>query len=63
MTRVPVQIPDTFELRERAVSRVRTLLNRLGYRSLLTVPILREQQIMGGLTVWRRQVGEFSNRK
>jgi signal transduction histidine kinase len=23
------------------------------------VPILREQQIMGGLTVWRRQVGEF----
>jgi signal transduction histidine kinase len=31
----------------------------LGYRSLLTVPILREQQIMGGLTVWRRQVGEF----
>ena len=59
MTRAPVQIPDTFELRERAVSRVRSLLNRLGYRSLLTVPILREQQIMGGLTVWRRQVGEF----
>ena len=59
MTRAPVQIPDTFEMRERAVSRVRPLLNRLGYRSLLTVPILREQQIMGGLTVWRRQVGEF----
>ena len=59
MTRAPVQIPDTFELRERAVSRVRSLLNRLGYRSLLTVPIRREQQIMGGLTVWRRQVGEF----
>jgi signal transduction histidine kinase len=35
------------------------VLNRLGYRSLLTVPILREQQIMGGLTVWRRQTGEF----
>jgi signal transduction histidine kinase len=59
MTRQPVQISDTFELRERAVSRVRPLLNRLGYRSLLTVPILREQQIMGGLTVWRKQVGEF----
>jgi signal transduction histidine kinase len=59
MTRAPVQIPDTFELRERAVSRVRPLLNRLGYLSLLTVPILREQQIMGGLTVWRRQTGEF----
>jgi signal transduction histidine kinase len=35
------------------------VLNRLGYRSLVTVPILREQQIMGGLTVWRRQGGEF----
>jgi len=59
LTRSPVQIPDTFEVRERAVSRVRPLLNRLGYRSLLTVPILREQEIMGALTVWRRQTGEF----
>ncbi|HZI47718.1 MAG TPA: GAF domain-containing protein, partial [Pyrinomonadaceae bacterium] len=59
LTRQPVQIPDTSELRERAVSRVRPLLSRLSYRSLLTVPILREQQIMGGLTVWRKQVGEF----
>ena len=58
-TRAPVQIPDTFDERERSPSRVRPLLNRLGYRSLLTVPLLREQQIMGGLTVWRRQVGEF----
>jgi signal transduction histidine kinase len=58
-TRAPVQIVDTSEERERTVSRVRPVLNRLGYRSLLTVPILREQQIMGGLTVWRRQVGEF----
>jgi two-component system, NtrC family, sensor kinase len=58
-TRAPVEILDTFEPNDRAVSRVRPVLNRLGYRSLLTVPILREQQIMGGLTVWRRQVGEF----
>jgi GAF domain-containing protein/anti-sigma regulatory factor (Ser/Thr protein kinase) len=58
-TRTPVQILDTFEQQDRAVSRVRPVLNRLGYRSLLTVPILREQQIMGGLTVWRRHVGEF----
>ena len=59
ITRAPVQIPDTFDERERSASRVRPLLNRLGYRSLLTVPLLREQQILGGLTVWRRQVGEF----
>jgi GAF domain-containing protein/anti-sigma regulatory factor (Ser/Thr protein kinase) len=58
-TRSPVQIPDTLNQMERAVSRVRPVLTRLGYRSLLTVPILREQQIMGGLTVWRRRTGEF----
>jgi len=58
-TRAPVQIPDSTQETSRTVSRVRPVLNRLGYRSLLTVPILREQEIMGGLTVWRRQVGEF----
>jgi signal transduction histidine kinase len=58
-TRAPVQIPDSTQDSSRTVSRVRPVLNRLGYRSLLTVPILREQEIMGGLTVWRRQVGEF----
>jgi GAF domain-containing protein/anti-sigma regulatory factor (Ser/Thr protein kinase) len=58
-TRAPVQIPDTFDERERSTSRIRPLLNRLGYRSLLTVPLLREQKILGGLTVWRRQAGDF----
>jgi GAF domain-containing protein/anti-sigma regulatory factor (Ser/Thr protein kinase) len=59
LTRAPVQITDTLGQRDGSVSRLRPLLNRLGYRSLLTVPILRDHQIMGGLTVWRRQVGEF----
>jgi GAF domain-containing protein/anti-sigma regulatory factor (Ser/Thr protein kinase) len=59
ITRAPVQIADTFVEGDRPTSRIRPLLSRLGYRSLLTVPILREQQIMGGLTVWRRQVGDF----
>ena len=36
-----------------------TMLARLGYRSLLSIPLLRDQQIMGGLTVWRRQSGNF----
>jgi signal transduction histidine kinase len=35
------------------------MLTRLGYRSLLSIPLLRDQQIMGGLTVWRRQSGNF----
>jgi signal transduction histidine kinase len=35
------------------------LITRFGYRSLLSVPLLREHQILGGLTVLRRQTGEF----
>ena len=58
-TRAPIQVPDISDQREYTGTRVRPMLTRLGYRSLLSVPLLREQQIMGGLTVWRRQSGEF----
>ncbi|MSP40213.1 MAG: GAF domain-containing protein [Deltaproteobacteria bacterium] len=58
LTRAPVQNSDTL-LADRSASRVRPVMTRLGYRSLLSVPILREQQIVGALTVWRRQAGEF----
>ncbi|HEX9145792.1 MAG TPA: ATP-binding protein, partial [Candidatus Binatia bacterium] len=58
-TRTPVQIPDILDQRELTGTRVRPLITRLGYRSLLSVPLLREQQILGGLTVWRRQTGDF----
>ncbi|HSE85957.1 MAG TPA: GAF domain-containing protein [Candidatus Binatia bacterium] len=57
--RAPVQIPDILDQREYTGTRARPLLTRLGYRSLLSVPLFREQQIMGALTVWRRQTGEF----
>ena len=59
ITRSPVQIPDILEQREYTGTSARPLLTRLGYRSLFSVPLLREQQIMGALTVWRRQTGEF----
>jgi len=36
------------------------MLGRLGYRSLLAVPLLREDRIMGGLTIYRRATGNFS---
>jgi signal transduction histidine kinase len=36
------------------------MLSRLGYRSLLAVPLLLEKRIMGVLTVFRREVGSFS---
>ncbi|MFQ5874709.1 MAG: GAF domain-containing protein, partial [Dehalococcoidia bacterium] len=60
--RVPVQVPDILDDREytiRSSSRVRPMMERLGYRSLLSVPLLREQQIMGALSVWRRESGNF----
>ena len=58
-TRAPVQVPDILEQREYTGTRVRPMLTRLGYRSLLAIPLFREQQILGGLTVWRRQSGSF----
>jgi len=59
-TRTPVQILDILDQREFSGTSVRPLITRLGYRSLLSIPLLREQQIMGGLAVWRRKTGEFA---
>jgi GAF domain-containing protein len=59
VAREPVQIPD---ITQGGVyqSRVRDALLRAGYRALLAVPLLREDIIVGGLTVHRRTPGEFS---
>ncbi|RZU00633.1 GAF domain-containing protein [Rivibacter subsaxonicus] len=43
-------------------SRVREILIRLGYRSLLAVPLLREDRLLGGLLVNRKSAGEFAPR-
>jgi signal transduction histidine kinase/putative methionine-R-sulfoxide reductase with GAF domain len=55
--REPIQWPDirtpTFQ------SPVRDLLLRVGYRGLLAVPLLREDHLVGGLTVIRKVSGEF----
>jgi signal transduction histidine kinase len=58
--RAPVQVPDILEEREYTGTRVRPMLARLGYRSVLAVPLLREDRIMGALTVWRKEAGSFS---
>jgi signal transduction histidine kinase len=60
ITRTPVQLPDILQEHEYTHTRARPVLIRLGYRSLLAVPLLREQQIMGALTVWRRTPGSFA---
>ena len=58
--RAPVQLPDILNEQEFTGSKVRPLFTRLGYRSVLAVPLLREGRIMGALTVWRKQAGSFS---
>jgi signal transduction histidine kinase len=57
--RVDVQIRD---ISDEAVykSRVRKMLLRSGYRSLLAVPFLREDHLLGGLVVNRAAPGEFA---
>jgi signal transduction histidine kinase len=43
-----------------AESRVRGALVRAGYRALLAVPLVREDRLLGGLTVIRKTPGEFA---
>jgi GAF domain-containing protein len=59
VTLQPVQIPDVAD-ETIYQSRVRELLIDLGYRSLLAVPLLCEDRLLGGLAVNRRIFGEFS---
>jgi signal transduction histidine kinase len=59
LTGEPVQIRDIAD-EGSYQSRVREILIRLGYRSLLAVPLLREDRLLGGLVVNRKSSGEFS---
>src|ERR671919_101399 len=45
---------------EFATRGMRPILSRLGYQSLLAVPLLFEQKIMGALTIYRRETGSFA---
>jgi signal transduction histidine kinase len=60
LRRAPVQALDTLDEHEYGATRLRPILARLGYRSLLAVPLLREEWIVGGLVVWRHETGTFS---
>jgi signal transduction histidine kinase len=72
VARAPVQVPDILDESGTVLPRMREVLVRSGYRSLLAIPLLQEdvegrlsadatgeQRIVGGLVVWRREVGEF----
>jgi two-component system, NtrC family, sensor kinase len=57
--REPVQVPDIVQ--EGAYqSRLRDMLLRIGYRALLALPLVREDQVIGALTVNRRAPEEFA---
>jgi GAF domain-containing protein len=54
----PIQVPDI--LAAPAESRVRGALVRAGYRALLAIPLVREDHLLGGLTVIRKTTGTFT---
>ena len=56
----PVQVTDILDEHESSATRTRSILRDVGYRSLLAIPLLREGRVMGGLSVYRREAGNFS---
>jgi signal transduction histidine kinase len=56
--REPVQIPDITQP-EAYQSGVRDTIIRFGYRALVSVPLLREDQIIGSLSLSRKVPGAF----
>jgi signal transduction histidine kinase/putative methionine-R-sulfoxide reductase with GAF domain len=54
----PIQVPNILEAP--AESRVRGALVHAGYRALLAVPLVREDHLLGGLTVLRKATGAFT---
>jgi signal transduction histidine kinase len=55
----PIQVPD-ITLPGAYQSSVRDTLIRFGYRALLSVPLLREDQIIGSLSLTRKAPGEYA---
>ena len=60
--REPVQVPDITDRQSIVLPRVRDIIAEAGHRSLLAVPLLLEQRIMGCLIVWRQEEGHFPER-
>src|SRR5262249_55292369 len=58
--REPVQVADIQDESQPVAPQVRELLIREGMRSLLAVPLVREQRLLGGLVILRREAGAFS---
>ena len=58
-TRAPIQVPDIMDT-DAYSSSLRDVLVRSGYRSLLAVPLVSEEQVVGALVINRRIPGAFA---
>jgi signal transduction histidine kinase len=58
-TKTPCQVADIQLERQFAAPQVWNILAELGFRSLLSIPLIRESRLIGGLSVYRRNSGEF----
>jgi signal transduction histidine kinase len=58
--REPVQVAEIQDESQPVARQVRELLVHEGMRSLLAVPLIREQRLLGGLVILRRERGAFS---
>ena len=59
ITLSPVQIPDLAEVPEYPLEFVRDE----GFRALLALPLIRENNLIGGLVIQRKEAGEFPERE
>ena len=58
LKRQPIQVAD-IRVEGAYESRLRDLIIESGFRAVLAVPLIREEQVMGALTIARKQPGEF----
>ena len=58
--REPIQVADIQEEWQLVAPQVRALHAREGTRSLLAVPLIREERLLGGLVILRSERGAFS---
>jgi GAF domain-containing protein/anti-sigma regulatory factor (Ser/Thr protein kinase) len=56
--REPIQVSDVRDIAQ--AFQAREVLVRAGYRAALAVPLVREDRLLGGLTVFRKTPGEFA---
>ena len=54
----PVQIPDLVEVPDYPLD----FVLKEGFRSLMALPLIRENRLIGGLVVQRKEAGEYSTR-